>query len=550
MQNQFDYIKIGLRPGRRCSHRMPALLAALLLVLSIAVSPARITNLRYSHGVPASLLNGESLSITFDYVTETAGGERIFIRPLTAGRLSANYAASGSVLYTGSGTDTVTLTITSGNVKVDRLRIRIYNADQSQLVHAADVPVEFWFGDAGVNVTSPSAGAQGPLLFNDQVNIAFNYNVGVAGGVRVFIRPFSGSGLSPNYAASGSGLYTGTGTTTAQFTILPGTPTKVDSLRVQTYNADQSQLLTEYFIPVEYYFGTTRISNVAQSPSPAHITTPGTDVTYSFQYATTEAAGVLIFLRPVVNGALMASYGASGSPTYTGSGNGSGSFTKTLFDLPEVVDHVRVQILNPAQTVTNVEYYMPLPTADVSFGTTYLSNIRLFPGPRATLDDEQVIFADFDYQTAAAGQVLIFARPFTAGNLSPNYAAHPSPYYPTGSGQGSGYFTITGGDVTVDQIRFEVWTSDFSQKLMSFFVPVEYIFQGPPTLQAQRVTGGIQISWGSHLGKQYQLTWSPSLSPAVWNNLGLPQIGTGGVMSFLDSDALSGAKFYRMVVSD
>jgi hypothetical protein len=491
------------------------------------------------------------LSITFDYVTETAGGERIFLRPLTAGRLSPNYAASGSTLYTGSGTDTASFAISSGNVKVDGLRIRIYNADQSQLIWAADVPVEFWFGgDAGVNVTSPSAHTQGPLLFNDQVSIAFNYNIGVAGGARIFIRPFSGNNLSPNYAASGSGLYTGTGTAAAQFTIMPGTPTSVDKLRVQAYNADQTQLLTEYFIPVEYYFGTTRISNVAQLPSPAHITVPGTDVTYSFDYATTVPAGVLIFLRPFVNGALMASYAASGSPVYRGSGNSSANFTKTSFALPEVVDHVRVQILNAAQTLTYAEYFMPLPTADVSFGTTYLSNIRLFPGPRATLDNGQTIFMDFDYQTAAAGQVLIFARPFTAGNLSPSYAAHPSPFYPTGSGQGNGYFTITSGDVTVDQIRFEVWASDFSQELMRFFVPVEYIFQGPPTLTVRRVPGGIEISWASHLGKQYQLTWSQTLSPPLWNNLGLPQIGTGAVMSVLDPEPLSSARFYRMVVSD
>ena len=70
----------------------------------------------------------------------------------------------------------------------------------------------------------------------------------------------------------------------------------------------------------------------------------------------------------------------------------------------------------------------------------------------------------------------MWARPFTKGSLTPNYAAHGSPLYPVGTGTIVGYFTITSGDVKVDHIRFQMWNADQSLLLYEAFVPVCYLF--------------------------------------------------------------------------
>ncbi len=94
------------------------------------------------------------------------------------------------------------------------------------------------------------------LPFDQRVEISFNYNTDQAGGVRIFVRPFTYWSLTPNYAASGSPLYpVGNGNeTAAYFTIKSGEVT-VDQIRFRMTNANQSQVLLEFFRAVQYQFG-------------------------------------------------------------------------------------------------------------------------------------------------------------------------------------------------------------------------------------------------------------------------------------------------------
>ena len=52
----------------------------------------------------------------------------------------------------------------------------------------------------------------------------------------------------------------------------------------------------------------------------------------------------------------------------------------------------------------------------------------------------------------------------------------PPGLYPTGSGQGDGWFTITSGTVVVDQIRIQMLNADQSVLLFETFLPVYYLF--------------------------------------------------------------------------
>ena len=107
-----------------------------------------------------------------------------------------------------------------------------------------------------------------------------------------------------------------------------------------------------------------------------------------------------------------------------------------------------------------------------------MHNIELSPPSPASLYFNDDVNITFDYSTNEFGGVRIFVRPFTDGSLTPNYAAHGSPLYPYGSGSGSGLFTITSGEVIVDQVRFQMWNGDQTELLVESFIDVEYHFKG------------------------------------------------------------------------
>ena len=109
---------------------------------------------------------------------------------------------------------------------------------------------------AGHSVTKVTLNPPTPniLLHNQNVTVSFSYATTEPGGVRIFARPFVGASPAPNYAASGAGLSpSGSGTGTQTFTIKSGTVT-VDRIRIQMWNANQTQLLFEAFLPVNYEF--------------------------------------------------------------------------------------------------------------------------------------------------------------------------------------------------------------------------------------------------------------------------------------------------------
>lgn len=108
------------------------------------------------------------------------------------------------------------------------------------------------FGQS-VSITDISPNSPAALNFNDQIDIHFDYRFRDANGVRIFIRPFTSGNLTPNYAASGSPVYNGSGSATANFTIRSGNTT-VDQLRIQVLSVAQNELLFEFFVPVEFTF--------------------------------------------------------------------------------------------------------------------------------------------------------------------------------------------------------------------------------------------------------------------------------------------------------
>jgi hypothetical protein len=476
-----------------------------LLVLVSKGTSEVIYNIKFSPPSPASLALNEDLSITFNYTCTHTGGIMIFARPYTNGALTPLYAASGSPIYpVGSATGNGTFKITSGNVIVDHIRFQVYNSDQSQLLLEFFVPVEYHFSTNAIKNIVLTPTTPSPIQLNTNLSLTFNYTTAQTGGVLIFARPFTHGALSPGYGASGSPLYaTGSGSGSGTFTFTSGSVT-VDSIRFQMYNSNQTQLLLEFFVPVDYHFGAHAIANVQLSPaSPASLPL-NQNLNISFNYTTNQAGGVLIFARPFTHGALSPGYGASGSPLYTtGTGSGSGTFSFSSGSV--AVDSIRFQIYNSTQTTLLSEYFVPV---KYYFGPHSITNIQFTPSSPAYFTFNVNDSSSFNYSTTEPTGALIFPRPFTKGALTPAYSASGSPFYTTGSGNGSGYFAITAGNVLVDQMRFQMLNANQSQTLLEFFVPVKFYYGNVALTEVEASSSGLPEEYT--LYQNYPNPFNPS----------------------------------------
>lgn len=315
------------------------------------------------------------------------------------------------------------------------------------------------------------------LAVGENVNLTFDYQTTEPGGVRIFARPYTGSIHTPDYSAHGSGVYpTGTGTASGFFTV--HSPAVVDRIELRMFNADQSELLFEAYIPVHFEFVESdhTITSIELDPGHPNIIGYGTNLTVNVDYSTTEPGGVRIFARPFTDGALSPGYSASGSPLYpAGTGTASGTFT--INSGPVLVDQIRIQMTNADQSVLLNETFIPVYFlfTDPRYVVTFTQFNPLTPN---ILDHGSQVHQDFSYSLSGTSQARIFIRPLSYGELSPNYSASGSALYPVGSGTGSSNFTINSSPVIVDHIRIQMTNADQTLLLFEATVPVYYQF-GP-----------------------------------------------------------------------
>lgn len=245
----------------------------------------------------------------------------------------------------------------------------------------------------------------------------------------------------------------------------------------------KNRIMTEMLVFVllaasaEYAAGNS-IRNVRFSPaSPAQLK-HGQEVNITFDYYVAGNESVRIFARPMTRGKRTPNYAASPSPLYpAGNGRGKGMFTIQSGEV--TVDQVRFQVFSANDRRLIAEKFFPVRYrfsrfAVVSEAGHSISNVRVYPGTQARMAFGRRVQVAFDYSTVERQGVRIFARPLTGGNLTPNYAASGSTLYPAGKGTGTGYFTISRGDVTIDQIRFQMYTADQRTLLYEYRFPVKY----------------------------------------------------------------------------
>lgn len=109
-------------------------------------------------------------------------------------------------------------------------------------------------------------------------------------------------------------------------------------------------------------------------------------------------------------------------------------------------------------------------------GNHSVFNIILDPPTPNILVHGDKVHVSFSYSTTEPDGVRIFARPYIGNNRAPNYAASGAGISPTGSGTGKQHFTISKGNIKIDQIKFTMYNHDQTKLLFEIFLPVYYEF--------------------------------------------------------------------------
>jgi hypothetical protein len=353
-------------------HQMSTVLRALEMTspakVAVYYTPSNVvTNFTLTPASPATLLNNQHVVVHFSYTTIANHGARIWALPYYNGVLVPGAENQGSVLRpSGSDTSSEWFTIISGIEQVDSVRILMADSAGTTTLFETFIPVSYYFGPNIVTNVVPTPASPAMLGNGQDVNFTFDYAATSAGGVRIFIRPFTNGALSANYDAHGSPLYAvGSGTGTGFFTIVTGA-INVDSARVQMWNAAQDTLLFESFLPVNYMFQPNIITNVQAVPvSPAALVF-GDSVKVTFSYFANQK--VRLFARPWSNGALAPNYAAHGSGLFgAGAGTDSGRAWFTILSGNVRVDSVRVQMWDSTTTTLLQTAYLAV---NYSFGST------------------------------------------------------------------------------------------------------------------------------------------------------------------------------------
>jgi len=436
-------------------------------------------NVRIEEPSHSYLPNGDRLEVTFDYKVTNPAGARFWVRPQYGGADVAGNAWSGSSLYpVGSGTATSWFVFLSGSHVIDHYLIEMVTPDWNTVLLSLSLPVTCTFGDHSVAHIVPDHTSPSWLMYGQAYTIDFDYSSTEAAGVKIFARPYHDGALEGGYYASGSDVLPTPAGSASQWFRFDSGPHEVDQVRIQMWNATQTALLLQFFVPVDLAWGPHGLSNFTMTPgTPENLGNEQT-VTVTCDYATSATDGVYIWAF-----AADAPDHAAPGQTYSGSpllpaatGHMVRSFSFSGSAEEHAIPWVLIRMTNAAMTENLVTVNLPV---DYHWGPNAIRNIACTPKPPAALDVGEHVGITFDYVTTAAAGVRVWATPLTDGNYSPNGAGNPSPLYPIGSGSGTAYVTITSGQVVVDQIQYWMRDAGTADLLLQFARDGLFFYGGP-----------------------------------------------------------------------
>jgi hypothetical protein len=311
------------------------------------------------------------------------------------------------------------------------------------------------------------------------------------------------------YSASGSVLSPVGNGSGSQFFTFNGSSPHVDEVRFQMFNADNSILLLEFFVPVDLHWGSSGFGNISMTPNSPECLAWDHPVSVEFDYASSDPSGCWVWARALdenqdeISG--QANYAIVLSPD-----SGHTMRQISLEPAAGLGEVAFVQLVMEDATRTEILADIRLPVS-YPFGSKGIGDFSFYPSSPAVLDVGEQVDITFTYAHDEAAGVRFTSVPFTYAGPSPGHTSSGSPLYPP-TGNATQFFTLTAGDYLVDRVVTYMYDESGLVVLMSCSVDTEFTYGGAGGISA---VAELPAAGGPLLGQNYPNPFNPVTSIPV-----------------------------------
>ncbi len=446
-------------------------LAAFCLLIPSTVAANYLGDIQIDRGNQAWLGHTDRIGVSFSYKVDDPAGGRIMVLPYSNGNPTSGYAWQGSPLYPqGEGWGTSWCRVSYGDVLVDQVQISLWNEEFDVMLMELFLPVEIHYSAQGVTNLWFSHSTPSWIQYGNALEITHDFTTDEAG--YVFARPYYNGELVSGYYASGSPLILPPGDFVDHYFFFNEGPKQVDAIRIYQWNEDQTEIVFECFVPVEYHWDAHGLSNFNFDWEPKEWLSYNETITSFFDYTTSDPNGVRVWSLGANDGVIdwtgMYYQGSALLPWPDGAAD-----RYFGYDVDEEINEICFLMRNEDQSETYLEAFVPF---DAVFREHSVNRVALYPGAPAILDFEEQIDTEFHYYTVCSNPVRIWPHPYCAGESIVHWY-QGSPLYDPMEGWGSSFFGYDGPeDMLIDQVQYRMRDSTNDEILVEVYAPALHFY--------------------------------------------------------------------------
>jgi len=238
------------------------LLYEFIVPVSYHFGTTAVQNIVLSPDTPASLIHGENVTITFDYLTDHPMDPMMFVYPQSGGVNSPDFLLNPPYPLApvfGSGENTFTIFAVAGLVDVDELRFIMFDYfNQEIIIDQFTIPVYYHFSGHSIRDVQYDPKPPAILSIGTYMNFEITCDNGFSEEGWILTQPLSWGIPTPNVDGDfrSVALPGANPPTTQYFTVTEGEKL-VDQIHFEMFNIPEDWLWLSYYQDVWFYFGSS-----------------------------------------------------------------------------------------------------------------------------------------------------------------------------------------------------------------------------------------------------------------------------------------------------
>ena len=320
-----------------------------------------------------------------------------------------------------------------------------------------------WVGGIRFNHPTPSY-----LPHAVSVAVTIDCKVSPPEGALISVMPFTNGVQTVGTATTGSiHVPQGESTVTRTFRVIGGDQV-VDHVRVRMSSSDDTTVLLEFFVRVQYTYGSYGLFNVQIDKTDYSTLADGENLNIDVDYGSDGPGDVRIFARPYMDGSLVLGYGATGGVLGPPSGSAHQHFQFPVNDAD--MNQIHFKMTTPDQSQVLLEFNQP---AHYFWRDVGISNLTYSHPSPASVPNSEFVVVTFDYNNPTGSPFHVWTAPMNVGGPMNGVFNEGSLPISSATGTASRYFGST-GDTDITHFSLLVQNQDQTVTYMNHQIPAEY----------------------------------------------------------------------------